>query len=157
MYTAEEFDKQKIKVLKYILYQKRTEQEIRKKFSTTINENMLEDIIQYLKEANYINDQEWIEKTIHNFMVLKNLSLKEIQYKLIAKGLSKNDIEDYIEKNKEELEQYEIKSAQNLIEKKSVNMEQQAIKSYLIKKGYKLENINKVMQNTKKGEETWQF
>ncbi len=147
MYTVEEFDKQKTKVLKYILYKKRTEQEIRKKFSGTMEENMLEDIIHYLKEAKYINDHEFIEKTIHNFMALKNLSIKEIQYKLIAKGLSKNDIEDYLYENKEELEQYETKSAENILYKKSVSMEQEEIKQYLLKKGYKLENINKAIES----------
>ncbi len=146
MYTIEEFDKQKTKVLKYILYKKRTEQEIRKKFSGTMEENMLEDIIHYLKEAQYINDHEFIEKTIHNFMALKNLSIKEIQYKLIAKGLSKNEIEDYLYENKEELEQYETKSAENILYKKSVSMEQEEIKQYLLKKGYKLENINKAIE-----------
>lgn len=146
MYTVEEFDKQKTKVLKYILYKKRTEQEVRKKFSGTMEENMLEDIIHYLKEAKYINDHEFIEKTIHNFMALKNLSIKEIQYKLIAKGLSKNDIEDYLYENKEELEQYETKSAENILYKKSVSMEQEEIKQHLLKKGYKLENINKAIE-----------
>lgn len=146
MYTIEEFDKQKTKVLKYILYKKRTEQEVRNKFSTTIDENMLEDIIEYLKEAKYINDKEFIEKTINNFMLLKNLSIKEMQYKLIAKGLSKNDVEDYIYENKEELEQYEIKSAENILYKKSISMEQEEIKQYLLKKGYKLENINRAIE-----------
>ena len=32
MYTVEEFDKEKTKVLKYILYKKRSEREIRNKF-----------------------------------------------------------------------------------------------------------------------------
>ena len=146
MYTIEEFDKEKTKVLKYILYKKRTEQEVRNKFSTTIDENMLEDIIEYLKEAKYINDKEFIEKTINNFMLLKNLSIKEMQYKLIAKGLSKNDVEDYIYENKEELEQYEIKSAENILYKKSISMEQEEIKQYLLKKGYKLENINRAIE-----------
>ena len=54
MYTIEEFDKEKTRVLKYIMYKKRTEQEIKNKFSKTIQENLLEDIIQYLKEAEYI-------------------------------------------------------------------------------------------------------
>ena len=81
MYSLEEFDKQKTKVLKYILYKKRTEQEIRKKFSKTIDENMLEDIIEYLKEAKYIDDDEFIERTINNFMILKNLSLKYINFR----------------------------------------------------------------------------
>ena len=64
MYSIEEFDEQKTKVLKYIIYKKRSEQEIRNKFSKTIDENMLEDIIDYLKEAGYINDKEFIEKTM---------------------------------------------------------------------------------------------
>ena len=146
MYTIEEFEKQKEKVLKYILYKKRTEQEVYRKFAGIIDDNMLEDIIEYLKEAKYINDQEFIEKTINNFRALKNLSIKEIQYKLIAKGLSKNDIEDYIYNNKEELEQYEIKSAQNILYKKSITMEQEEIKQYLLKKGYQLENVKKAIE-----------
>ena len=147
MYTVEEFDKEKIRVLKYILYKKRSESEVRKKFSTTIEENLLDDIIEYLKEANYINDKEYIEKTINNFMILKNLSVREIKYKLISKGLDKNDIEDYIYSNKEELEEYEIKSAENIIYKKTSSMEEEDIKQYLLKKGYKLENISVAMES----------
>ena len=146
MYTIEEFDEQKTKVLKYIIYKKRSEQEIRNKFSKTIDENMLEDIIDYLKEAGYINDKEFIERTINNFKLLKNLSIKEMKYKLLTKGLDKDDIEDYFYENKEELEEYEIKSALNIIYKKEASMEQEEIKQYLLKKGYKKDNINKVFE-----------
>lgn len=147
MYTTEEFDKEKTKVLKYVLYQKRSEYEIRNKFSKTIEENLLDDIIEYLKEAKYIDDNLYIEKSINNFIALKNLSIKEITYKLLSKGLNKNDIEDYIYKNKEELEQYEIKSASNIIYKKSTTMDEEEIKNYLIKKGYKIENIEEAFNN----------
>jgi len=146
MYTIEEFDKEKTKVLKYILYKKRTEQEVRNKFEKSIEQNLLEDIIEYLKEANYINDKEYIEKTINNFIALKNLSIKEIKYKLITKGIKKEDIEDYIYENNEELENYEIKSAENIIYKKQSLMEIEEIKQFLLKKGYKLENINKAIK-----------
>ena len=146
MYTIEEFDKEKTKVLKYIIYKKRSEQEIRNKFAKTIDENMLEDIIEYLKEANYINDKEFIEKTINNFKVLKNLSIKEMKYKLMAKGLNKDDIEDYFYENKEELEKYETKSASNIIYKKSDSLEQDEIKQYLLKKGYKRDSINRAFE-----------
>ena len=146
MYTIEEFDKEKTKVLKYIIYKKRSEQEIRNKFAKTIDENMLEDIIEYLKEANYINDKEFIEKTINNFKILKNLSIKEMKYKLMAKGLNKEDIEDYFYENKEELEEYETKSASNIIYKKSDSMDQDEIKQYLLKKGYKRDSINRAFE-----------
>ncbi len=147
MYTVEEFDKEKTRILKYILYKKRTEQEIRKKFASTVEENLLEDIIEYLKQANYINDNEFIEKTVNNFIALKNLSIKEIEYKLLSKGINKSDIENYIAKNEEELEQYEIKSAQNIIYKKSISMENEEIKQYLLKKGYKMDRISQLFDN----------
>lgn len=149
MYSKEEFDKEKTKVLKYILYKKRSEYEIRNKFSKSIEENLLDDIIEYLKEAKYIDDGQFIEKTINNFMILKNLSIKEIQYKLISKGLNKNLIEDYIYNENEELNNYEIKSAKNIIYKKSNTMELEDIKVYLIKKGYKIENINSAIEQYK--------
>ena len=146
MYTIEEFDKGKTKILKYILYKKRSENEVRRKFEKELDENMLEDIIEYLKEAKYIDDTEYIRKTVNNFIILKNLSIKELKYKLLSKGLNKNDIEDYIYENKEELEEYEIKSISNIIYKKSASMEQDEIKQYLLKKGYKSENINKAIE-----------
>ena len=135
MYTIEEFDREKTKILKYIIYKKRSENEVRNKFSSTINQELLDDIIEYLKEANYINDKEFIEKTVNNFITLKNLSIKELKYKLMSKGLNKDDIDDYLYENKEELEEYEIKSASNIIYKKSSTMEQEEIKQYLLKKG----------------------
>lgn len=146
MYTIEEFDKGKTKILKYILYKKRSENEVRRKFEKELDENMLEDIIEYLKEAKYIDDTEYIRKTVNNFIILKNLSIKELKYKLLAKGLNINDIEDYIYENKEELEEYEIKSISNIFYKKSASMEQDEIKQYLLKKGYKSENINKAIE-----------
>ena len=146
MYTIEEFDKEKTKVLKYILYKKRSEYEVRNKFSKTIEENLLDNIIEYLKEAKYIDDAEFIRKTVNQFKLLKNMSIREIEYKLQAKGLKRNDIEDYIYNNKEELEEYEIKSAKNIIYKKQMSMEQDEIKTYLLKKGYKQDSIKKAFE-----------
>ncbi len=142
MYSIEEFDEQKTRVMKFIIYKRRTEQEVRTKFEGTIEEEMLEDIIEYLKEAKYLDDKEYIEKAINNFKGLKNLSIYEVKNKLYSKGINKNDIDDYIYENKEELNEYEKKSISNIIYKKQREMEIDEIKQYLIKKGYKTENIN---------------
>ena len=147
MYTIEEFDKEKTKVLKYVLYKKRSENEIRRKFENEIEPNLLEDIIEYLKEAKYIDDKEYIRKTVNNFIALKNLSIREIEYKLYGKGIRKEDIEDYIYQNKEELNEYEIKSARNIVSKKMTSLEIEEIKQYLLKKGYKKENINTALED----------
>ncbi len=150
MYSIEEFDKAKTKVLKYILYKSRSENEVRTKFQNEIEENLLEDVIEYLKEAKYINDNEYIRKTINNFENLKNMSIMELKYKLIAKGLEKDLIEDYFYENKEELTKYEISSASNIILKKQKDLEDFEIKNYLIKKGYKQDNINEAFETLKK-------
>ena len=141
MYTEEEFDIQKTKVLKYVLYKKRTEMEIRTKFRSLIESEMLEDIIQELKENGYIGDELYIERAVNEYIALKNLSVKELKYKLSSKGISSKLIDEYFSKNIEELEEYERKSSENIAIRKSVNMDEQEIKTYLLKKGYKEENI----------------
>ena len=147
MYSLEDFDKAKTKILKYIVYKKRTEQEVRQKFQKEFDDEMFEDIIEYLKNAKYIDDKEYIEKIINNFMVLKNLSNKELKYKLMVKGIERNLIEDYFYENKEELEEYEIKSATNIILKKTRDMEKDEIKMYLLKKGYRQSSINAAFED----------
>lgn len=146
MYTVEEFDEAKTKVLKYILYKKRTENEVITKFGRMMQEELLKDVIDYLKDAGYINDNEYIEKTVTQFCNLKNLSLREIRYKLLYKGISKDKIEEYISENYEELEDYEKKSAKNIIYKKSTSMELEEIKQYLLKKGYSSESVKNAME-----------
>ncbi len=146
MYSVEEFDKQKSKVFNYIMYKKRTEYEVRKKFENTIENDMLEDIINYLIEAGYLDDKKYIKRAIEEFVALKTLSLKEIKYKLYSKGISKNILEDYIYENKDELLEYEINSATKIVNKKENCLEKDEIKSYLIKKGYTQEAIQHAME-----------
>ena len=144
MYTLEEFeefDKYKTKVLKYVLYKKRTKYEIKQKFSKDIPEDLLEEIIQNLEENGYISDTSYIERSVDEFKALKTLSIKEIKYKLISKGIKSSIIEDYIQNNKEELEQYEAKCAIKIACKKQKDMDETEIKSFLIKKGYSDESI----------------
>lgn len=147
MYSLEEFDEAKTKVLKYIVYKKRTENEVRTKLKPTMEEELLEDVVEYLKETKYIDDTDYIDRYVKNLKILKNLSIKELKYKLIVKGLSKNLIDDYFYENKEELTLYEINSASNIILKKKREMDEQDVKNYLLKKGYSQDNIKIALEN----------
>ena len=145
MYTIEEYDKQKSRVLKYVLYKKRSKQEVKNKFYNDIEENMLEDIICELEENGYINDNNYIERAVNEFIALNNLSIKEIKYKLSAKGIPNSLLEDYINDKIEKLEEYEITSAKNIIVKKQNQMDEEAIIQFLVKKGYKTSNIREAI------------
>ena len=144
MYSIEEFDQLKTKVLKYIMYKKRTENEVKRKFANEDSE-LLEDVIDHLKEIGYINDKSYVERAVAEFMNLNNLSLKELKYKLQAKGVDIDAMEDYIYSHSEELEDYEINSAKNIILKKQNSMEEQNLIQFLLKKGYKMDSIKQAI------------
>lgn len=146
MQDIEEFDKLKTKVLKYVLYKKRTENEIRQKFES-VDEDILDEIIDNLKENGYVDDLRYIERAVNEFKTLKHLSIKELQYKLLAKGLSKSDIENYLYDNIDELKEYELNSAKYLYNKKLALMKNEEVLNYLRKKGYKEETIRSLQED----------
>lgn len=146
MYTIEEFEREKSKVMNYIMYKKRTEYEVKNKFQSTIQKDMLCDIIYYVKDAGYLNDKDYVERAISEFIALKNISIKEIEYKLYQKGISKDILEDYIYENNDELLEHELKSAECIYEKKKNTMDKEDIKKYLMRKGYKQQIIKEVLE-----------
>lgn len=137
----EKVDKLKNKVLKYVVYKKRTEHEVYEKFADE-DQDILDDVVERLKELDYIDDANYVERSVNEFMALKNMSIKEISYKLTSKGINKHIIDDYVYNHKEQLLDFEIKSAINIIKKKQNQMEQEEIKKYLYNKGYMGESIS---------------
>lgn len=146
MYTVEEFDREKTKVMNYIMYKKRTEREVKNKFQNTIQNDLLCDIISYIKEAGYLDDRDYVKRAVNEFMALKNLSAREMKYKLFTKGIDKEALEDYFYENKDEIEDYERKSAEKIYIKKQSTMEKEDIQNYLLKKGYKEHIIKEVLE-----------
>ena len=140
-----EYDKYKTKVLKYVLYKKRTENEIKRKFQKDIDQNMLDDIIQDLKENGYISDSKYIERAVNEFTNLQNLSLKQIRYKLMSKGINNELIDEYFYNNDEELREYEIKSINNIINKKNSESPEEIVQT-LLKKGFEYDNVKEALE-----------
>lgn len=136
-----EFDKLKTKVLKYVMYKKKTEKEIKQKFSSSVNENLLEDVIEELKQTGYVSDENYIQRAVNEFLAINTLSIKEMRNKLYSKGLSSYIIDTYFSNNRDELEQYEIKCAKKIIIKKQSQMEKEGIEAFLFRKGYTTESV----------------
>lgn len=139
----EKKDKLQGKLMKFIMYKKRTEKEILEKFKNE-DKDLLEETIEKLKELGYINDNEYIDRFVNEAISLKNLSIFELKYKLYSKGISDSLIEEYIENNSETLEEYELLSAQNIYDKKKNMQEPQEIILYLRKKRYSSDTIKKL-------------
>ncbi len=137
-----ELDNLKTKVLKYIVYKKRTEKEVRQKFSSSsISQELLDEVIEDLKENGYINDEGYIQRAVNEFLAINTLSLKEIRNKLYAKGLERDIIDTYFSKHGEQLEEYEAECAKKIVIKKRTQMEQEDIENFLYRKGYTRESV----------------
>lgn len=136
----EKVDKLKTKMLKYIFYKKRTEKEVREKFKNE-DSDLLDETIDNLIELGYINDVNYVEKYFHEVIALKNLSIFEIKYKLMGKGVPESIIDDYISNNQDMLADYERLAANNLVRKRKDTSTKEETMAYLNKKGYSYELI----------------
>ena len=84
----------------------------------------------------YNTNEKYLKKQIESIL---RQTYKHIKIYISDDNSNKNEI-------KELLEEYEKKSASNIIYKKSTSVDMEEIKQYLLKKGYKTENINKAME-----------
>lgn len=142
-----EFDNLKTKVLKYIVYKKRTEKEVRQKFSSSsVAQNLLDDVIENLRENGYIDDESYVQRAMHEFIAINTLSLKEIRNKLYAKGLERDIIDTYFSKNEDMLKEYEKECARKIVVKKQNQMDQEDIERFLYRKGYSGESIREAFE-----------
>lgn len=136
------------KLMKYVIFKKRTEKEVKQKCQKLqYTDEYIDEIIEYLSENNYINDKVYVEKYIQNVMRLKTSSIFEMKIDLLRRGVEEDYIESYINKNIEELETFEKESAIKLAKKKISNSEVEKVKKYLLSKGYKYDSISLAIDN----------
>lgn len=135
------------KLMKYVLFKKRTEKEVINKCNMLkYEESQIDEIIEYLKENDYINDEFYVDRYIKNIMKLKETSIKDIKIDLIRRGIEEDLIEKYIT---DDVYNYEEESALKLALKKSKNFEIEKVKKYLINKGFSYSNVSKAIDNLK--------
>ena len=134
------------KLMKYVLFKKRTKNEVREKCKTmNYEEDYIEEVLDYLEENEYINDEIYVQKYIANVMRIKSVSINEIKIDLMRRGIDSHFIEDAIDDDT--LQEYELQSAMQIVRKKSKLMEIEKLKRYLISKGYSYDNITKAIDN----------
>ena len=138
------------KLMKYVVFKKRTEMEIRQKCKRLeYTDEYIEDIIQYLTENEYINDSRYVERYINNVLKLQKSSIFEMKMDLLRRGVKEEYIDSYIESHRTELEEFENDSARKIVEKKAQTTEIEKIKRYLRGKGYSYTSIADAIDNNR--------
>lgn len=133
----------------YIHYKARTECETRIKIQSKINDkNAEERVINHYKKLNLINDTRYTKEYIEYLLNIKYSSISYIKFKLNSKGIKSNIYNPIIDEIDPEIEYENIKI---LYEKKYKNKtisdykEKQKIFRYFVSKGFKYDDINKVI------------
>lgn len=133
------------KLMKYVLFQKRTVYEVKNKCKTLhYSEDYIDEVIEYLIDNKYLDDELYVMKYILNAIKLKKKSIKEIRFDLLKRGVEESIIEKYI--YTPELRDYELKCAIDLSKKKIKETNDfLKVKKYLLNKGYSPEFVNKAI------------
>ena len=137
------------KLMKYVVFKKRTEEEVRQKCKRLeYTEDYIDEIIEYLTENEYINDKIYVEKYINSLMKLKKASIYEIKIDLLRRGVNEKYIEDYIGNNQEILIDFELESARKIVAKKlQLGEDVEKIKKHLMGKRYSYSTISEAIDN----------
>ena len=133
------FEQAKEKAVKYLVLTLRTENEVRNKLKRlNVEEDIIEQVIEYLKGINYINDSNYIEAYIRQCIKIPKYSKYEIKMKLLQKGINKNLLEEKLEEH--DMQQYEKKIVEKLKESKLKDMDEIKQKAYLYRRGFNISN-----------------
>ena len=135
------FEIAKEKALRYLVLAKKTEKEVANKLQKSgFDDEIITQVISYLKELSYVDDIEYVDAYIRQCMRLQNYSVYEIKNKLLQKGIKKYIIEDKLEQLSQT--KYEKELVNKLLRGKLKDMEPLKQKQYLYRRGFKIFDVN---------------
>lgn len=131
-----DFEVAKEKAIRYIGISRKTEYEVFQKLKKLkFDDEIINKVIEYIKNLNYLNDHEYVDAYIRQCMRLQNYSIYEIKNKLLQKGIKKDIINEKIEVLYES--DYEKNVVEKLLKGKLKNTDDEKRKAYLYRRGFK--------------------
>lgn len=131
-----DFEVAKEKAIRYIGISRKTEYEVFQKLrKLKFDDEVINKVIEYIKNLNYLNDHEYVDAYIRQCMRLQNYSIYEIKNKLLQKGIKKDIIDEKIEVLY--VSDYEKNVVEKLLKGKLKNTDDEKRKAYLYRRGFK--------------------
>ena len=142
--------KAKNKALSILSKSDQSEKKLREKLLNDYDENIVEEVIEFLKGYKLINDNLLAEKIVHDNMNLSKFGKNKIKQNLYNKGIADSDIQDAISQIDPD-EEYE--NAKYLAEKRLKRLKgedrnkiNQKIYQHLAYKGFSYDIIKRVLR-----------
>ena len=131
------FEQAKERAVRYTALSRKTDYEVRRKLKQlSVDDDIIDKVSDYLKQLGYIDDISYVEAFLRQSFKMEKLSSFEIRQKLLAKGIDKELINtklyDY------DVAEYEKRVISKLLNGKLASYDEDKIKSYLYRKGFKV-------------------
>lgn len=141
---ASEFGKLFQRALEKALTRPHSEKEIRdylykKIYEKKLDKSYINNIVERLKNKNYVNDYKFAEYYAENRFVKKGISRKRLAMELMKKGVAKDIIDEVLEKRNDEEEILKI------IAKKRAKYDDEKLIMYLCRQGFSFELVKKLV------------
>ncbi len=139
----------KLKALSLLNYMDRTETQLRQKLrDNSYSDDVIDQVIEYVKSFGYINDIGYAERYIQNKKGSK--SKREIYASLSQKGISRDDIDLAMDNDygtEDELEAIRrLCEKKHFVAEKTTNIEKKRMYNYLLRKGFRNDDVCKVLK-----------
>ena len=132
-----EFEKAKETAIRYIGISKKTEFEVRNKLKgKEISPLVIDSVISYLIELEYINDFEYTNAYYRTNLKSLKYFMYEIKQKLLQKGIDASIIEECEQHFLNENSNYNELVKEKLLQGKLKNYDEEKIYSYLYRRGF---------------------
>ena len=130
-----EFERAKNIAIRYIGISKKTIYETKEKlFKKNFSDEIVNKVIEYLKELNYLNDKEYVILYIRQNINIEKYSIFEIKQKLRQKGIDYKNYEKefnlLIDIN------YNFKVSSKIYKNKIKVLDEIKVKQYLFRRGF---------------------
>ncbi len=151
------FNNAKNIAIKYLSFKARTEYQVTQKLlQDEFSEDVIQNVIVFLKKYNYINDATFCQNFIENKMNIKGYGSLKISFELKKLGIKEHIFKDYLYKYSL---LYEKQKAISLINQKFTNhdisnidyKEKQKLYAYLARRGFCYEIINDAFKAIREG------
>lgn len=145
----EEFQEAYGKALKYLSYRSRTENEMNRYLAEKeYSLEAIQKVIERLIELNYLNDYEYARRYIEITGENKAMSSDMIKSYLKQRGISSEVIKEALEASEVDELEHCIRVLKKKVKEKeylSDNQQRIKLKSYLFRKGFRIEMIHKAI------------
>ena len=145
----EMYIKAKNKALNILSKSDQSEKKIREKLSYDFEESVIDKVISFLKDNNFINDDILAQKIVNTNINLNKCGINKIKQNLYIKGINKNSIDEAlgdVDYNIEfENAMYLAKKRYNRIKNEDKRKIYQKISQHLAYKGFNYDIIKRVL------------